>query len=415
MTYIDCCTPSLPAPPRQFTRRLAPLLVPALVVAALGCREDVESPTAPAPGLAPDIAPAHALAFRQVSEGNQHTCGVTTDNLAYCWGRNFGSLGDGTTTDRLTPVRVAGGLRFRQVSAGDFHTCGVTTDNRAFCWGRNINGQLGDGSLFVDQLTPVAVAGALLFRQVSTRRDHTCGVTTDDRAFCWGWNQFGQLGDGTTPPGTDRPTPGAVAGGLRFRRVSAGGEHTCGVTTDNRGFCWGFNENGGLGDGTTTIRLTPVRVHAGGLRFVQVSAGGGHTCGLTTDNRVYCWGFNSFGQLGDGTTIERLMPVVVGGGRRFRQVSAGGGYTCAVNPFDVAFCWGSNSNGQLGDNTTTQRLSPARLAGGLRFRGVSTGGRHTCGVTTDDRAFCWGINGFGQLGDGTLKSRLRPTAVAGTI
>jgi alpha-tubulin suppressor-like RCC1 family protein len=356
-----------------------------------------------------------------VSAGGFHTCGVTTSDLAYCWGRNSeGQLGDGTTTGRrLTPVAVAGGLRFRQVSADGFgYTCGVTTDNQAFCWGNNFYGQLGDGTT-TTRLTPVAVAGGLRFRQVSAGAAHTCGVTTDDRAYCWGFNQVGQLGDGTT---INRLTPVAVAGGLRFRQLSPDGSaHTCGVTTDDRAYCWGRNAAvGALGDGTTTDRLTPVAV-AGGLSFRQVSAGGFHTCGVTTTNLAYCWGYNADGQLGDSTTTRHLRPVRVAGGHRFLQVNAAGSYTCAVNPFNVnpfnrAFCWGNNFYGQLGDGTTTTRLTPVRVVGGLPFRQVSAGGVHTCGVTTSDLAYCWGYNNFfGALGDGTLINRRRPTPVAGAM
>ena len=170
MTHISRIPP-LPEPPprrggpvRRLIRRLAPVLAPALLVAALGCREDAESPTAPEPGPALKTTQAQTLPFRQVSAG---TCGVTPDHRAYCWGDNFlGQLGDGTTTDRLTPVAVAGGLRFREVSTGFVHTCGVTPDDRAYCWGLNASGQLGDGTT-TNRLTPVAVAGGLRFRQVT--------------------------------------------------------------------------------------------------------------------------------------------------------------------------------------------------------------------------------------------------------
>jgi alpha-tubulin suppressor-like RCC1 family protein len=199
------CTPSLPAAPpprggpvRRLTRRLAPVLGPAAT-----------SPTAPEPAPALDITAAHTLAFRQVSTGFGHTCGVTTNNLAYCWGFNlFGQLGDGTTTIlSATPVAVAGGLRFRQVSAGSDHTCGVTTDSLAYCWGINRSGELGNGTT-TNRLKPVRVAGGHLFRGVSGASHHSCAVTTGDRAFCWGQNSLGELGDGTT---TNRLTPVAVA------------------------------------------------------------------------------------------------------------------------------------------------------------------------------------------------------------
>ena len=249
MTHIACI----------LTRRLARVLAPALVLAALGCREDTESPTAPEPAPALDITPAHTLSFRQVNAGFGHTCGVTTNNLAYCWGFNaFGQLGDGTTTIlRLTPVAVAGGLLFRQVSAGFAHTCGVTTNNLAYCWGFNASGRLGDGTTAL-RLMPVLVhAGARRFRQVIAGDVPTCGVTTDSLAFCWGGNFEGQLGDGTT---TDRLTPVRVAGGHHFRQISEGSHHSCAVTTGDQAFCWGGNPLGELGDGTTTNRLTPVAV-----------------------------------------------------------------------------------------------------------------------------------------------------------
>lgn len=156
-------------------------------------------------------------------------------------------------------------------------------------------------------------------------------MTTDNRAFCRGWNQFGQLGDGTD--GTiaeNRLEPVAVAGDLRLRNVSADGYHSCGVTTNGLACCWGFNGNGQLGDGTTTDHLGPVAV-AGGLGFRTVSpAGSSHTCGLTTDDRAFCWGSNEFGQLGDGTTTDRPTPTAVLGGLTFKEVSAGGSHACGL-------------------------------------------------------------------------------------
>lgn len=308
-------------------RRLAPAFGPALVVAALGCRDGAESPTAPEAVL--DVTPAHTLSFRQVSAGEAHSCGVTTADRAYCWGNNsVGQLGDGTTSNRSRPVPVAGGLRFRQVSAGDHHNCGVTSDdNRAFCWGFNEFGALGDGTA-TNPLTPVAVVGGRGFRQVSAGRDHTCGATPEDRAFCWGRADLGQLGIGPslgpeaclfeTPCST---TPVRVVGGLEFRQLNAGGFFTCGVTTDdNRAFCWGFNQFGQLGNGTNvgpetcihgSCSTRPVRV-VGGLKFRSVNGGHEHTCGVTTaDNRAYCWGENPGGELGDGTTTNRSRPVPV--------------------------------------------------------------------------------------------------------
>ena len=414
------------------------LLVSTILVAGSGCRESAEAPLGPGTEPSPAAGAAAApLTFRQVSAGGDHSCGVTTDDRAYCWGPNvYGQLGDGTNTLRLTPVPVLGGLRFRGVSAGTDHTCGVTTDDVAYCWGYNGAGQLGDGTqnscgapnppctnpeTNASRSRPVRVLGGLRFRQVDAGSLHTCGVTRDDAAYCWGSNSTGQLGDaakGYIGRHLDRPTPVAVQGGLHFRQVSAGGIHTCAVAADDRAYCWGSNRYGQVGDGSDVrTRIRPVLV-AGGLRFKQLSAGGsqqtgGHTCAVTTDDRAFCWGEGTKGQIGDGQTSLRLVPRVVAGGLRFRQMTAGRRATCGTTTTNLAYCWGENAWGEVGDGTTMQRVTPVRVSGGLVFRQLSTGDRHTCGTATTNVAYCWGDGAYGAIGDGTRGSRLTPRAVAG--
>jgi alpha-tubulin suppressor-like RCC1 family protein len=367
------------------------------VLSGVSCRgSEIAEPTvaSTASELHPALASTttNALWFRQVSTGWWYSCGVTTDDRAYCWGS--GPLGTGMGYS-VRPVAVAGGLRFRQVSAGKTHACAVTTDDRAYCWGRNFEGQLGDGTTN-DSPTPVAVAGGRRFHQVAAGWYHSCGVNRYDVAFCWGFNNKGQLGDGTF---VQHLAPVRVTGGLRFRHVVPDGLHTCGVNTESRAFCWGSNTDGQLGDGTTVQHRKPAAV-AGGLSFRQVStgatrAGSWHAvvCGVTTDDRAYCWGDNDFGQLGDGTLAKRLRPTPVAGDLRFGGVSTGGEHSCGVATGGLAYCWGRNEHmGQLGDGTYVNRLTPVAVSGGLVFREVSSGWYHTCGVTTDDRAYCWGGN-----------------------
>ena len=346
-----------------------------------------------------------------VSAGEQFSCGVTTGGEAFCWGRNaVGQLGDGTTTQKLRPTPVSGGLNFQSLSAGSHTTatyaCGVTTSG-AYCWGDNGFGQLGDGTT-TDRLTPTLVTGGLAFQAVSAGGIHTCGLTAGGVAHCWGDNSVGQLGDGTT---TDRLTPTPVSGGLTFQAVRAGPSSSCGVTTSGVAYCWGDNGFGQLGDGTRGQRLTPTPV-SGGLAFQSVSPGSGHACGVTTTGVAYCWGSSSNGQIGDGSRDMRLTATLVSGGLTFQSVSAGFLYTCGLTTSGDAYCWGSNLNGVLGDGTQLQRLTPVPVTGGLTFQSVSAGIGHACGVTPSGGAYCWGANGAGGLGDGTTADSNVPVRVS---
>jgi alpha-tubulin suppressor-like RCC1 family protein len=428
MSSPDCTrhlsprAPALRGRPRRLGWRAAGVATPVLVLAALGCQESADSPVAPgasAPEASAELATlaTSPLTFIQVSTGINHTCGVAADNRAYCWGENErGALGDGTTTDRLAPHAVAGGLRFRTVSAGWSYTCGLTTDDRAYCWGDNVWGTLGDGSNVFTRLKPVPVAGGRRYRQLRAGYHHSCGVTLAEVTFCWGDNGSGQLGIGFASSTT---APVRVKTALVFRHVVVGGGQTCGLTADNVAWCWGNNTEGQLGDGTQNPGWAPVAV-AGGHAFIQLTGGLNHTCGVTSQNVAYCWGQNYAGGLGDGTQTTRLAPVAVAGGLRFRGVSAGFAHTCGVTLGNEAYCWGYNKEGQQGDGTfgyQNFRVVPKVVAGGHAFRAVGgmVGSAHTCGVTPIGRAWCWGDNSKGQLGDGTTTRRARPAAVVGPL
>ena len=296
-------------------------------------------------------------------------------------------------------------LPFLQLSGSGFNSCGVTTDFRAFCWGFNDNGELGNGTT-ASSLIPVAVAGGHQFNQVSTDGHHSCALTSDGKAYCWGLNADGELGDGTR---TRRLAPVLVLGGLRFSQLQAGHSHTCAVTkSDGLAYCWGDNSAGALGDGTTTDRLKPVRV-AGGHRFRQVSGGDSHTCGTTTASQAYCWGWNRFGQIGDSGAIGvRTRPVLVAGHHAFIQVNAGFQHSCGVTSNHLAFCWGFGGQGQIGDGKKLNRFFPKAVASSVSFNHLSLGSGHSCGLTTGSLAYCWGENTSGQLGDNTTTQRLTP-------
>lgn len=373
------------------------------------------------------VAVATGLRFASLTAGSAHTCGLTSAGAAYCWGLNTdGQLGDGsndasTANVHSTPVAVVGGLTFTSLTAGSDYTCGVTSSGAAYCWGANYYGQLGDGSMTV-RPAPVAVAGGLTFANLTAGAYHTCGVTSGGAAYCWGSDGSGELGDGLGASETESHTPVAVAGGLTFVSVTAGYWHACGVTSGGGAYCWGQNQYGALGDGSTTDRSVPLAV-AGGVSFTSLTGGGNHTCGLTSGGAAYCWGYNFLGQLGDGSTTDRTTPVAVAGGLTFASLAAGYWYTCGVTSGGAAYCWGNDGASQLGDSSYIDRSTPVAVRGGLTFASLAAGGEHACGVTSSGAAYCWGANNAGQLGDGshdtlTLTSGFKPhtpVAVAGGL
>jgi alpha-tubulin suppressor-like RCC1 family protein len=268
--------------------------------------------------------------------------------------------------------------------------------------------------------TPVAVAGGLAFASLSARFSFTCGVTLSGAAYCWGDNTNGTLGNGTAQSST---TPIAVSGGLTFASVSTGAWQTCGVTRSGAAYCWGQNNFGELGNGTTTSSRTPVPV-SGGLAFASLSANGGtsggsnfgQACAITQSAAAYCWGYSSFGFLGNDHPTTNPTPVAVSGGISFASVSQGVGFACGVTPSGAAYCWGLNGFGELGNATNPQwSVTPIEVSGGLTFAAVSVGGFTACGVTTSGAAYCWGYGGTGALGNGTTSNRITPDPVSGDI
>ncbi len=354
--------------------------------------------------------PVH-ITFASVSAGGGHTCGVTPTGAAYCWGYNgYGELGTGNGTTSYVPVAVRGGLQFATVRVGSSSSCGVTTAGVGYCWGFNADGELGDGGTTATQV-PTAVSGALSLTAVTSGAFHSCALTTTGAAYCWGANNFGQLGNGTL---TSSVVPVAVSGGLTFSQLAAGGTYTCGLTAAGTVYCWGNNGSGQLGNGTTTMSTTPVQASSGSLVFASVTTGLQHTCALTTNHQVYCWGYNADGEFGDSVTTGSTTPVQSSGAiyLNLASVSAGQAYTCGVAVGGAAYCWGAGVNGQLGDGSTAGSVVPVAVLGGVSFTALATGALDACGITAAGAAYCWGYGALGTLGDGVSGESFVPVKVS---
>ncbi|MFE5646358.1 cutinase family protein [Rhodococcus sp. NPDC056516] len=355
---------------------------------------------------------ATAPASTALVAGGDHTCALLAGGTAKCWGDNTnGMLGDGTTTYRVTPVGVVGLSGAIALTAGSGHTCALMSGGTATCWGYNANGQLGDGTT-THRSTPVEVVGLAGATALTAGGSHTCALMPGGTATCWGSNESGQLGDGGAPIAY-RSTPVDVVGLAGAIALTAGNAHTCALMPGGTAKCWGYNQYGQLGDGSNyNRRSTPVDV-VGLSGAIALTAGGNHTCALMPGGTATCWGYNTNGQLGDGTTTQRSTPVEVVGLSGAIALTAGNAHTCALMPGGTATCWGSNEAGQLGDGTTTQRSTPVEVVGLSGAIALTAGNTHTCALMSGGTAKCWGLNWRGLLGDGTTTQRSTPVEVVG--
>ena len=342
------------------------------------------------------IAPA-------ISAGGERTCAIAPSGAARCWGDvGFSVYSPGPDPGNLTIP----GLRLRAVSVGAFHACGLAASGAAFCWGLNNYGQLGTGSKSNSPESAVQVQGGIVFSSVSAGGWHTCGLTPEGRAYCWGAGTEGRLGNNS---GEESLVPVAVAGGLVFNSISSGLRNTCGVTTAGAAYCWGGVGGSGIPRSgmDPPNAFTPMPV-PGKLSFKSVGAGQDRICGLLTSGAAYCWGEpDSEGGPGPHT----FSPDPVPGQLRFTSLGVGLGlHACGVVATGAAYCWGWNETGQLGNGSTKDSASPVPVSGGLKFAVVSPGQFHTCGITLDGATYCWGARGSG-FGTGSKTGSTEPVRV----
>ncbi len=295
-----------------------------------------------------------------------------------------------------------------RIVTGGRHTCLLGDDDRGFCWGGNDRGQLGTGSTS-GTVSPMPITFEKRFIAVAPGLSHSCAIDANGATWCWGENERGQLGDRTT---TSHAAPARVYVERRFRSVTSGAAHSCALDTTGSAWCWGANGSGQLGDGSTKDQAVPVAV-ATSRRFISLDAGWNFTCGLDTEHRALCWGDDRAGQLGDGATAGGGEVASVLGRQSFTSISAGSAHACGVTSGGEAYCWGANSNGQLGNGSASNRSAPTRVSSETRFVAIAAGAVHTCALSAEGASYCWGRNTYGQLGDGSTDDRNLPVRVAG--
>ena len=388
---------------------------------------------------------SRGIRFNQISGGkssnNSFSLAVGSDGNAYAWGNNYyGQLGDGTKTDRTTPVKVRkptnapADFTYVQVSAGWDCSLAVGSDGNAYAWGLNSSGQLGDGTT-TQRTTPVKVGKptGLTYVQISAGDDHSLALGSDGNAYAWGSNTYGKLGDGTT---TQRTTPVKVGKptGLTYVQVSAGWQHSLALSSAGNAYAWGLNSDGQLGDGTKTDRTTPVKVRKptnapADFTYVQVNGGGDHSLAMGSDGYAYAWGYNNYGQLGNKSYSNSTVPVRVRNpaktndtskGLQAAQIIAGFNHSLALGSDGYTYAWGWNNYGQLGNTTTRDSSVPVRVRNpanptdtskGLKAVQLSAGEYYSLALGSDGNAYTWGANGNGQLGNDTTKDSNIPVPV----
>ncbi|MGI9610728.1 MAG: RCC1 domain-containing protein [Acidimicrobiia bacterium] len=354
--------------------------------------------------------------WRGVTVGLHHSCGILTSGEGACWGAGAdGVLGPGADEEELMPALLPGPLRLVEVSASSRHTCGLTVDRSVYCWGQQSQGRLGnDGDEAFAMPHPSRIEG-LRAVAITSGDEHSCSLDEARRAWCWGSNRFSQIGSGDGDSFVSLPAQVALPESLHSISSSPVGRHTCALTWANHAYCWGANDFGQLGAGPGSPDSTPLRVgHP--LEFLAISAGGSHTCGVGRDALVYCWGRGDRGQLGNGGFEDHSAPtrVLEETGLQFANVAAGSSYSCGLTIAQDLYCWGDLPGGAEGVESRTSTPVPVPVVSDHRWKSVE-GGNHVCGITTLGDAFCWGTNDSGQLGTGTVGGGARPMQVSDPV
>ena len=348
--------------------------------------------------------------FLKVAAGGSHSLALMEYGTVWSWGDNHnGQLGDGTfISNRTATMRVGGLSTITSISGGGGHNLALKEDGTVWTWGWNAYGQVGNGTT-TNELAAEQIRELNNITAIAGGDYHSLALKNDGTVWTWGLNNYGQLGDGTT---TNRSKPVQVSGLSGVIAIAGEYYHSLALKNDGTVWAWGANDGGQLGDGTTTQRSTPVQVS--GLSEIIAIAGGYHSLALKNDGTVWAWGLNNYGQLGDGTTISRNMAIQVSGLNNVYAIAGGDVYSLALKEDGTVWAWGSNSYGQLGDGTRTNRSTAVQIIGLNGVTDISGGGYHSLAIKNDGTVWAWGDNYAGQLGSGGNRYCEYPKWVCGT-
>lgn len=357
---------------------------------------------------------AHPLAvaqcFQEISAGfSNHSIAKKNDHTIYTWGSNTDSeLGDGTNINRNVLTAISMDQNWQTITAGSYHTLAIKTDGTLWAWGRNYLGQLGDGTNVLKN-SPTPIGTATNWDKICAGNEHTIALKTDGSLWAWGQNSSRQLGNGTF---TNNYVPTQIGSAYTWSKISAGYQYTLALKTDGTLWGWGDNSHGQLGDGTQSNRAVPTKI---GLltNWSAIATGWYHTLTIKTDGSLWSWGFNEYGQLGYTTSsyLGTMFQTQLGTATNWSKISGGYGHSLALKTDGTLWAWGFNVFGQLGDGTNTNKNIPIQVGTANDWVAISAGMYHSIALKADGTLWSWGLNDKGQLGDGTNVNKNTPTAL----
>jgi len=347
-----------------------------------------------------------------VAAGLFHTVALKDDGTLWSWGSNqSGQLGDGTIVDRPTPAQIGTAADWAVMTAGDYHTLALKSDGTLWAWGDNQVGQLGDGTagISANKLVPIKIGTATTWKAIAGGQSHTLGLQTDGTLWAWGSNFYGQLGDGTTV-NKSAPTQIPSPVGTTWTAIAAGANHSLAILSDGTLWAWGYNFFGQLGDNTQIDKLVPTQVGVA-TGWGVVGAGSNYSLAIA-GGALWAWGENAFGQLGDGTRIDKNAPIQIGTATTWQKIDGGYAHTLAIQSDRTLWKWGWNLDGAGNVLAGTYQLAPVKVNADTNWSSLSAGDAHSVALKTNWVLNAWGNNASGQLGDGTTTDQLAPLTIS---